>query len=243
LALITAKVLLAFSHMPDRDTKRLPGGDCLQTIHQACVDSGHLVTSKFGSGSSVTLQSDTFRTVGDYTLKVKATSFSGSNCLSSTAMKVYVTFAPLRVSLVGFTGKLTSDLTNLQWQTALEQNLGYFEVEESMDGKTFTTLAKIPAGGSHNSGQQYRYSDSGIKANPLFYRLKMTDKSNLGIQYSNTMILWDNRATGLQGVRPNPFSEDLSVNLHVNTNERIYLSLSDLARRKIRLSRYNATRG
>ncbi len=112
-----------------------------------------------------------------------------------------------------------------------------------MDGKTFKTVAKIPAGGINNSGQQYRYTDMGKLGNPVFYRLKMTDKSNLGIQYSNTISLGNNWETRLQVVSPNPFSEMLYINIHLTSPGRLYVSVSDLAGRKVKRSQYNATAG
>ena len=89
----------------------------------------------------------------------------------------------------------------LSWTAATEQHVRHYEVERSIDGLTFTTVARVPAKGGGN----YLYTDNEPATGLHYYRLKIVDadgsyqystivKTNL--QGAGTKRIWMNPATG-----------------------------------------------
>ena len=83
------------------------------------------------------------------------------------------------VELLEFTGKSKYDNINLKWRTASEINNDYFEVERSVDGKTWSEAGKVLGAGNSTTEKQYDFSepiDEMIFSSPLiYYRLKQVD--------------------------------------------------------------------
>jgi hypothetical protein len=81
----------------------------------------------------------------------------------------------LPLSLVSFDGQLQNAAIQLNWRTASEQNSKQFELQKSIDGVNYFTIATLDAAGNSNSPLQYNYSDKQLSAFN-YYRLKMIDK-------------------------------------------------------------------
>jgi plastocyanin len=66
----------------------------------------------------------------------------------------------------------------LNWRTLTEQNVSYFSVRSSVDGKNFTEVARVPAKGNSNTEQVYSYKDDNVspKHRYVYYELVTTDK-------------------------------------------------------------------
>jgi hypothetical protein len=75
------------------------------------------------------------------------------------------------VELVDFTGKQAENgNVQLNWQTASEVNLTYFEVEKSSNGTTFKSLGKIKSKGQKEA-TNYDFTDINFK-DRAYYRLR-----------------------------------------------------------------------
>ncbi len=112
----------------------------------------------------------------------------------------------LPLELLSFTGKAGSAGTALRWVTASEQTLTGFDVERSLDGRTFTRIGTVPARGDGSTAETvYDYTDAAAPAGtPLYYRLKMADQSGTA-PYSNTVMLRNDAIAPLHlSVFPNP---------------------------------------
>ena len=85
--------------------------------------------------------------------------------------------APLPVTLLDFTAQLAGRAVQLDWHTASEQNADRFEVERSLDAKTFTYLSARPAAGTSSVAHAYAFTDSALPtgASTLYYRLRQVD--------------------------------------------------------------------
>lgn len=97
----------------------------------------------------------------------------------------------------------------LGWETIDEVNTSHFEIERSVDARTWATIGEEPAAGFSNSSLKYRfvdrYSDSSPALNgSLYYRLKMVDQDGT-FEYSpiRSAALTD-RGAGAFKVFPNP---------------------------------------
>jgi len=82
---------------------------------------------------------------------------------------------PLPVKFIGFT--VTRDQKNVlvQWSTAEEMNVNFFELERSTDGKTWSTIAYMAASGNTNKVKDYSYTDHNFTAALGYYRIREVD--------------------------------------------------------------------
>jgi hypothetical protein len=97
--------------------------------------------------------------------------------------------------------------TQLQWQTANEQNLLRFEVEKSEDGRSFKSIGVVAA---HNSGTgNYSFNDPSANSGVAYYRLKMVNKDG-SFSYSYVVVI-NNAQKGKLFVFPNPASQIITV--------------------------------
>jgi len=84
----------------------------------------------------------------------------------------------LPLSMMSFNVMKEKEGVQLNWQTALEENMSHFEVEYSKDGKEFEFLTEVKAK-NNSKGDNYSY-DHQIKFDGmLYYRLKMIDNNNV----------------------------------------------------------------
>lgn len=89
------------------------------------------------------------------------------------------------VNLASFDASLVSSKVSLSWVTASEINTDHFEVERSLDGKSFGKIGIYKAKGNSSSNLNYTYVDNiAALSGVVFYRLKTVDKSG-AFNYSN----------------------------------------------------------
>ena len=136
---------------------------------------------------------------------------------------------PLPITLIEFSAEISGDVVIVRWTTAQEINNKYFEIERSIDGKTFFPMAQIP--GSGNSGQKIDYSV--IDQNPIvnhysYYRLSQTDFDG-SKSYSNMdAVNFQKEVIEKPVIFPNPTnSGQIFVNLNTEENEVFKISFFD----------------
>jgi hypothetical protein len=85
---------------------------------------------------------------------------------------------PLPVELVDFTAQAKGQTVQVNWRTASEKNSARFEVERSLDGRTFGRVGALAAAGSSATPRAYELLDAKLPAGAtlLYYRLKQLDQ-------------------------------------------------------------------
>ncbi|MCX6319084.1 MAG: T9SS type A sorting domain-containing protein [Bacteroidetes bacterium] len=121
----------------------------------------------------------------------------------------------LPVKLKSFSGTQDNCVGKLDWLTAEEVNFSHFEVEQSIDGVTYTKAGTVQAAGG-TAAHAYKFS-TGTLDGRKYYRLKMVDNDGK-FTYSNVVLLTANCGGSGYGamVYPNPAGKgsDVNVNLH-----------------------------
>lgn len=113
---------------------------------------------------------------------------TASNYVEKTGLATYSYFTlsddahALPISLISFRAICQAKSALIQWQSGMEINAGYFEVQRSADAVNWLTIETVKAVGAAN-GSAYSYNDVNPQAT-AFYRLKMVDKSG-SFSYSN----------------------------------------------------------
>ena len=96
--------------------------------------------------------------------------------LSNVArVKVDIVTDPLPVKLAYFDVQKTEDAALLEWGTNGEINSGHFDVQRSVDTRSWRVLGSVEAAFESNIVRNYTFADSIPEPGLNYYRLKMVD--------------------------------------------------------------------
>lgn len=147
----------------------------------------------------------------------------------------------LPVSLSDFTGTLQNNKVLLQWHTAGEQNLSYFNVERSGDGNNFTQIASVAA--ASNSSAKLFYSD--IDPQPLqgmnYYRLQMVDVDGKNSYSKIVSVNVTNNLFSIE-IYPNPVGNTLYLQTTGN-GEKAIIEITDNTGKLLRMMQMTISNG
>lgn len=115
------------------------------------------------------------------------------------------------VELVSFEANYSElkDAVDLRWITASELNNSHFEVEHSLDAKTWTSIGKVVGNGTTIERKQYIFTDKNYLNGTNYYRLGQVDFDGT-IEYSairNVIISEDKKWDFF----PNPINDKLTI--------------------------------
>ncbi len=105
-----------------------------------------------------------------------------------------------------------------------------FEVEKSFDGTKFTTAALVF--GSDRAGMEnYQFAEI-MNTEKVFYRLRMTDKSQV-VTYSKILMFQRGSLIANNAIRimNNPVNENLSFSIELKSSQKIDVKIIDLSGR------------
>lgn len=115
----------------------------------------------------------------------------------------------LPVTFISFTGqKKTNGNVELKWVTENESDLLTYEIERSVDGRTYIKAGNVTP---QNRNATYTFSDQPVSQATVFYRIKQVDL-NGSFKYSNIVAIKMNPSitTGIN-VFPNPASDAIFI--------------------------------
>jgi hypothetical protein len=133
---------------------------------------------------------------------------------------------PLPITLLYFQGQTANDQNVLQWETGVEINNDYFDVERAPDGTNFIPLGTVQSLGNTNTGHQYTWTDKYPLTGANYYRLTQVDMDGhstysgiivLHIEGSGNFALqlFPNPTHGLVTIRLNsPVERDYTLSLY-----------------------------
>ena len=113
--------------------------------------------------------------------------------------------AGLPVTLVSFNAKAVENNALLEWQTTSEENASHFEIERSLDARSFQKIGTVAAAGNSNALQRYYFTDRsfGGQLQTVYYRLRSVDLDGT-FSLSRVVSLHPRDAGRFAGVYPNP---------------------------------------
>jgi hypothetical protein len=145
---------------------------------------------------------------------------------------------PLPVKLIAVSAHKINDAVLINWSTAAERNSSAFDVERSYDGISFGYIGRVKASGYSDVLTSYNFKDhmpGGQKATQtLYYRLKMISKDG-SYEYSKTVGVQNagGEPAGQLTLYPNPFKEDLYINILSAGDGVIKIEVTDMAGKKV----------
>lgn len=184
------------------------------------VAAGGSLILKYTATTSATPASNLLTTARDYV---------GTSEVGSAQNTVSVS-ATLPVALLSFNaGWLNDGNVKLNWATAAETNTGRFEIEKSNSMMSFGKIGELAAAGSSSSEVLYSFIDSFPATGNNKYRLKMIDKDN---RYTYSPVISLNKkqeSFSLQNSFPNPFINELTVQLFSDKMQPVQLQIMDMS--------------
>ena len=125
--------------------------------------------------------------------------------------------APVPVELVSFNSSVVGNSVNLKWSTATEINNSGFEVQRSLDNRSYKTLSFINGKGTSTELNHYSFIDSDLQSGTFYYRLKQIDFDGT-FEFSNVIEVNVNSVPSqfsLNQNYPNPFNPETSISFSV----------------------------
>jgi hypothetical protein len=148
---------------------------------------------------------------------------------------------------VTLAAKARGRVIDVTWVTAKEENLAYFAVQRSRDGKTFTDIGKVDAKGG-NALHTYRFTDEYPVSGNNYYRLRQVDTDN-SVTFSKAVVanLGNDAAaaTGELTLYPNPlegYQSTVNVVVPEEVTGQVRVSVVDMKGQPV-YSRSHTTTG
>ena len=154
---------------------------------------------------------------------------SASGDCSTGADRDWRNISILPVTLVNFSGTLTSGKTALLWKVASEQNISNYTIERSTDGQSFNPIGKVAAKGSGSLSTLYNYYDdvAAVTSATVYYRLKMIENGGT-YKYSSVLSFKvTSKGTLSFGFYPNPANSYLQVKVNAQKDGVAALRIID----------------
>jgi hypothetical protein len=149
-------------------------------------------------------------TEGDETVILDISAVTNGTESGTQQVTVTLLESTLPVRFASFTAVNNQCKTNIAFSTAFEQNNNRFEVEWSVDGNHWNTIATIAAKGNSSTIQQYNTVHASPASGSNYYRIKQID-NNGSSSYSD--IVNARSSCNIQSIKvtPNPFSTQFTI--------------------------------
>lgn len=131
----------------------------------------------------------------------------------------------LPVTLRSFEGIYRNNISYLDWRVEEEKELSHYEIQRSLDGKTFTKIGMIKSAYAHN----YRYEDpmNNPLSNRYYYRLKMIDLDG-SYDYSKVVSIEVTSKKYVFTLFPNPATKEVNLKFSENINSIVTINVTDM---------------
>jgi hypothetical protein len=122
--------------------------------------------------------------------------------------------SPLPVSWLSFTANRIDPNVVLEWKTAQERSNDHFDIERSVDGKTFNKVGSRIGAGNSNEILKYQFIDSEVSAHEAYYyRIKQVDTDGKADYSKIVMVTGSGVAKQRWIAMPNPVNDQSTFHI------------------------------
>jgi hypothetical protein len=120
----------------------------------------------------------------------------------------------------------------LAWNTSYGNSLDKFELERSVDGRTWQKSGIIPASEKLSNANDYTFIDKVGKntahKKDLYYRLKQVESDGT-VTTSRLLVIrvYNTKTLSMISVTPNPVKSDIAVNVQLNESSYVSMRIFD----------------
>ncbi|SDE46215.1 Por secretion system C-terminal sorting domain-containing protein [Dyadobacter soli] len=123
----------------------------------------------------------------------------------------FIIGSPMPVTLVSFEAKPDSENSAmLTWQTSEERNNAGFDIEMSLDARTFSKVGFVDGNGNTTAAKHYQYPVKDLSGGKYYFRLKQLDYDGK-FEYSQIRAIELKSARDFLAVYPNPTGGKLKI--------------------------------
>lgn len=161
------------------------------------------------------------------TARIKATSDANTDFTDDGTAIINPEAGALPVILLYFNTSLQQNRrVSITWSTAMEINCKYFDVQRSLDGNSFVTVATLPGNNTTSLAHSYAITDEIMtETSPVvYYRLQQVDLDGRK-NYSQINAVRLKKETRRLIVSPNPFTGYLNINIDWKRDELAVLRI------------------
>lgn len=155
-----------------------------------------------------------------HTITIEGSSRNGDgNTVCSYLIEV------LPVELIYFSANTDNGATLLTWATASEKDNHYFEIQRSVNGKSFETVGKVMGQGTSYLRTDYSFTDSSYLVGKTTYRLKQVNVDGTYTFYKTIFSNVRQANFELKNLSSNPLQIHEDINIGVYTSKQINISI------------------
>ncbi|TAF35235.1 MAG: T9SS C-terminal target domain-containing protein [Cytophagales bacterium] len=136
---------------------------------------------------------------------------------------------PLPVNILSFNAQQQNEDAWLTWATSEEKNMSHYEILRSVDGENFATVGRVQALNKVGVAS-YNFRDLNFVALPVetvYYQLKQVEQDGKHTLSAVRSINLQHTATFAVNAFPNPFADELTINIQNLNSENCQISLTD----------------
>lgn len=138
----------------------------------------------------------------------------------------------LPVELGSFTATAKTKAVRLDWTTFTEQNNAGFDIERSLDGQTFETIAFVEGKGTTTEKQTYYYDDKAVRlGKTYYYRLKQIDFDGASAYSDLASVTLAGQSKPESIFSPNPSNGQVVLSYDAIQSAELQLAVFDLSGR------------
>jgi hypothetical protein len=151
--------------------------------------------------------------------------------------------SPLPVHLIRFQGNLNkNNKVTLSWTVADNETVSHFEIEKSVNGKDFSTVAVLFASELKGTAD-YNYAETINSNEKVMFRLKMFDKGQ-DVDYSKILV-FQTKAANTNDIKifGNPVMDKLTFSFIADATQTVNVKVYDLAGKVVMSQKVNSQEG
>jgi hypothetical protein len=157
----------------------------------------------------------------------------------------YCCVAPvLPLQFLNFKGLPAQAKVLLSWNIMTSKDVGYFEIERSLDNSMYDKVGTVTTAVKLNEEQQFGYADNinGISNDVIYYRLKVTGKEG-EIKYSNILVVRQHLIKTPVTVVTDPAKDYVAVKFFTKKKSIVTIKLIDNSGKTVLLQKQKAGKG
>jgi hypothetical protein len=135
----------------------------------------------------------------------------------------------LENNLINFNGNLNNDQAVLSWAVLENQFVKYFDIERSIDGVNFSSIARVEVQPENGQSASYTYSDNvlGLATRNVYYRIRMKDVSNKNKISNIIRIPLSIGKKSSVTIMPNPVKDIMQLQISCIADSRVDMNIYD----------------